>query len=221
MTLGRFRRDYDGEFVLTRTRLSNGQKFQDREWIANPIQNQHVSGRAAVIGSDLDRDRFDYARLQSHRGGLLGNKRLQTYSSGPTWQHMRLDFYVSHDKQHIQDLDAAGYQTHTVVYTSTRNCLNNPGKFYVVPFAPVLADTALSIYLACFDGHQNVFLLGYNNDSVSTNKDLVSNVLQVMQAYPTVTFFLVGTASNMPRDWRHLANVKCHTYPEFVSFCDI
>ena len=52
----RYRQDYDGEFVLLQTSIRNGVKEQRREWMINPIQNQHVSGRAAVIGSNLDRE---------------------------------------------------------------------------------------------------------------------------------------------------------------------
>ena len=51
----RYRSDYTGEFVVTRTRMANGRGQQSREWIPNSIDNQHISGRAAVIGSAVDR----------------------------------------------------------------------------------------------------------------------------------------------------------------------
>jgi hypothetical protein len=31
-----------------------------REWIPNPIENHHISGRAACIGSTTDIDAFDF-----------------------------------------------------------------------------------------------------------------------------------------------------------------
>ena len=75
----RFRVDYAGEFVITGSTWGSGKKTETREWIANPIENQHISGRAACIGSAFDQGTFDYTRLQRHRGGLLGSKKLQTY----------------------------------------------------------------------------------------------------------------------------------------------
>ena len=45
----RYRTEYDGEFVITVNTIKNGEKHQEREWIDNPIENQHISGRAAVL----------------------------------------------------------------------------------------------------------------------------------------------------------------------------
>ena len=72
----RYRTDYAGEFVILETKWSGGKKTETREWIANPIDNHHLSGRAACIGSGQDQKRFDYTRLQRHRGGLLGSKKI-------------------------------------------------------------------------------------------------------------------------------------------------
>ena len=54
----RYRKDYDGEFVILNTRVVNGEKIQDKEWIANPIENQHISSRAAIIGHGISRNVF-------------------------------------------------------------------------------------------------------------------------------------------------------------------
>jgi hypothetical protein len=72
MITARYRTDYDGEFIVTQSTWSGGKKRQKREWVANPIKNQHISGRAVCIASDHDLPNFDYTRLQRHRGGLLG-----------------------------------------------------------------------------------------------------------------------------------------------------
>ena len=71
-----YRRDYAGEFVILNSTWSGGRKQQEREWIANPIENHHISGRAACIGDPFDQSQFDYTRLQKHRGGLLGSKKI-------------------------------------------------------------------------------------------------------------------------------------------------
>ena len=84
----RYRTDYAGEFIVTNSRWANGHKEQTREWIPNPIDNQHISGRAACIGNTFEQGIFDYTRLQRHRGGLLGSKKLQTYGVGAVAQHL-------------------------------------------------------------------------------------------------------------------------------------
>ena len=54
MIAERYRTDYTGEFLITQATWSGGKKRQKREWVANPIENQHISGRAVCIGSDGD-----------------------------------------------------------------------------------------------------------------------------------------------------------------------
>ena len=128
----RYRTDYAGEFVILETKWSAGKKSEQREWIPNPIENHHLSGRAACIGSTLDLYRFDYTRLARHRGGLLGSKKLQTYGTGIVAQQMRLDFAVETDLTNINKLLETNYQTDNIVYTSPRYCAANPGKFYLI-----------------------------------------------------------------------------------------
>lgn len=217
----RYRQDYTGEFVILNTDIRRGIKQQRREWIDNPIINQHISDRAAVIGSAVDRDRFDYARLQRHRGGLQGKKRLQTYASSGIWQHLRLDFYVSTDRVDITRLHESEYKNRTTIYSNTRLCMMYPGSFYPVPYQPAINDIAAAVYLAAFDGHKEIFLLGYTNDTAGNTKNWKKDVADVIGTYSTHEFYLVGTESNMPDQFRQLPNVTCQDYRKFVTYCDI
>jgi len=217
----RYRRDYAGEFVITNTDIRRGIKQQQREWIANPIQNQHVSGRAAVIGSSVDQGMFDYTRLERHRGGLQGKKRLQTYASGDIWQHMRLDFYCTTDRVQASRLKAADYQVPSAVHSSARLCLIYPNQFYLIPFQPTINDIAAAIYLAAFDGHQEIYLLGYNKDTPGNTRRWQQDVLDVILAYRTHQFVIVGAASNVPDAWREAENTECWNYRKFISYCDV
>lgn len=218
----RFRRDYPGEFVILETRWHDGKKEQKREWIENPIDNQHISGRAAVIGSSVDRHHFDYERLQRHRGGLLSKKKLQTYAAGDIWHDMRADFVVETDRAKLPAIVESGYQTENIVYTTARNCIAFPGEFYLIPFNPRLDILALPIYLAAFDGHEEIFLLGYNQEIVSGLRNWISHVDSVFKAYPMVKFFLVGVnEQNQPGSWRSNRNVEFMDYRSWISYCDV
>jgi hypothetical protein len=216
-----YRCDYEGEFVITESKWAAGKKTQNREWVANPITNQHISGRAACIGSDIDKVAFDYTRLQRHRGGLLSSKKLQTYGAGARTSEMRLDFAVEINKTVLADILACSYSTDNIVYTTTRNCLVNPGEFYLIPYNTLMAIEALILWLAAFDGHKEIYMLGYTNTTVGTTSTWIPNVNAVIAAFPAVKFILIGEESNMPRDWRKNANVECMPYRSFVSHCDV
>ena len=220
----RFRADYPGEFVVVNSIWSGGKHTQQREWIANPIENQHISGRAACIGSRDSRSSslgFDYRILQRHRGGLLSSLKLQTYGTGLIAEDMRLDFAVEVDSAQLQPIIDSKYYEDNVVYTTARNCIQNPGDFYLIPQSPKLLMPALPVYLAAFDGHKEIFLLGYSTQMVFDNARWFDNVNEVFTAYAGVKFYLVGEPTIMPDTWLDCANVTTMTYREFISYCDV
>ena len=221
MIENRYRRDYSGEFVITQTRMVDGRSEQTREWIPNAIENYHISGRAAVIGSRLDHERFRHQRLERHRGGLLGKKRLQTYGTGDLWKDMTFDFFVTTDRGQAQAMADSGYDTRSTIYTNANICIENPGRFYLVPFIQPIDNLALATYLAAFDGHQEVFMLGYNTDTAGGTAAWISDVASVMAAYAATQFVLVGKESNMPDAWRQYRNVTVITHRKFITYCDI
>lgn len=221
MMHARYRADYPGEFIVLETRWSGGRKTQTREWVDNPIQNQHISHRAACIGTNIDQNTFDYRKLQNHRGGLLGSKKLQTYGTGSIALDMRLDFAVELDPEQIKTLIQNEKHNHGVVYADARSCINNPGLFYLIPHNPRLLTEVLPIYLAAFDGHREIFLLGYNIDSQIGNPLWAQQVANVFAAYNSTKFYVVGIKSNMPQSWFDLLNVESMSYLEFISYCDV
>jgi len=219
--LAKQRTDYDGEFILTKMTFRGGLKEQTREWVANPISNQHISGRAAVFGKDTDKTLFDYRILQNHMGGLLGSKRLQLYGTEDSWREMKLDFYVNTVRSEIEEIKTTDYWKDNVVYSTTGICLDYPGAFYTVPYYPTVDNHALATYLPAFDGHEEIFLFGYNNDSMLDSGNSETEVNQVFRTYTNVKFWLVGIKSNMPTSWRNNRNVAHMDYRDFISYCDV
>ena len=217
----KYRSDYVGEFVILETRWSGGKKQQTREWIANPIENRHISGRAACIGTTLDTHKFDFTLLQRHRGGLLGSKKLQTYGTGLIASQMRLDFAVETVPEKLQGMIENKYSEDNVVYTSARNCIQNPGNFYLIPYNPHLLDISTVVYLAAFDNHKEIFLLGYNRDVQVGKTDWHLQLHSVMQAYSATKFWFVGESTNMHESWFEFANAEPMTYRKFISYCDV
>ena len=216
----RYRADYPGEFVILESKWSGGKKTETREWIPNPIENQHISRRAACIGSRVDHYLFDYTRLSRHRGGLLSSKKLQTYGTGEIALEMRLDFTVETNQQRLQLLNDSEYHIDNIVYTTAKNCITYPGDFYLIPQRPQIEDSATAIYLAAFDGHAEIFLLGYHKETVAGRKNWINDLIDIFNAYP-VNFYLIGEPTIMPDPWLNCANVRTMTYLEWISYCDI
>jgi hypothetical protein len=217
----RYRSDYAGEFVILETRWTAGKKTETREWIANPIENHHLSGRAACIGSTLDQTHFDYTRLQRHRGGLLGSKKLQTYGTGDIAQQMRLDFAVETNVDNLTKILQTGYQTNNIVYTSPRYCIAHPGEFYLIPMRPRLVDLATVVYLAAFDGHKEIFMLGYTDETAGGHNEWMQQITNIFAAYAGTKFYLVGEPTRMPDTWVDCPNTQTMTYRDFIGYCDV
>ena len=224
MLQARYRKDYDGEFIIVKTEIKAGKKLQHREWVPNPIENHYLSPRAAVIGSGISAENFNIQLLEHHQGGLLGKLRLQTYGCEGNWQRMLFDFYVSVSAGDLDEIADSSYNSKTPVYTSTRNCLEFPGEFYLVPYNVSMAsDAALALYVAAFDGHSEVYCIGV--DATDNNNKVHNKTLQqinsVFAAYQSTDFYIINDSNHVPDLWLQNNNVKTMTYRKFISHCDV
>ena len=217
----RYRKDYIGEFVITSVNWIDGVKNESREWIPNVIQNTRISDRAVVIGSRMMQERFDHRRLVHHRGGLMGSKKLQTYGTSDIWTDMRLDFYLSTNEQHLLEIDKCKYYTTTVIMTSGTKCLTYPGKFFLVPYMPNMDDLVLAVYVAAFDNHKEIFLLGYNQQTPSGSASWIYDLDQIIKKYYDTQFYFVGSAASMADMWRTNPNAASIPLRQWISYCDI
>jgi hypothetical protein len=219
----RYRRDYDGEFVVLDTVFRGGKKIQRREYIANLIVNQHISNRAVIIGTGPSVRPAVVRLLAKHCGGLLGRKKLQTYAAEGVWQQMRLDFCVENDPSDLQRMIDSKYTEHTVVYTRAKNCLAMPGEFYIIPYGVRLNPTAQAVYLAAFDQHQEIFMVGLDGLTNTQAPDLqyISDLNQVFRAYAGTQFRLVTDGARPHDVWLQNHNVQEWDYKKFISYCDV
>lgn len=219
--IAKFRKDYDGEFVLTQVKISNNQTYQQREWIPNVISNTHVSPRAACVGGYDLLGRFDFRKLKGHKGGLLAKKALQTYGTGTLWRDMEFHFFVTSDTQQADIMVNSGYTPRNIVYTTSKICLDHPDHFYPVPHLPAMDQLALNVYLAAFDEHSEIFLINYNVETPGGTANWINDVNTIFRTYDMIKFVLVGVAAAMPTVWRNNPNVSVMDSREFVSYCDV
>jgi hypothetical protein len=221
MIQGRFRQDYAGEFVILETQWVGNKREEKREWIPNPIENQHISGRAACIGSAIDQQLFNFKVLQKHRGGLLSSKKLQTYGTTEIAKIMKLDFTVAQLEDDLTWLIESGYSTTNIVYSTPKKCIQHPGEFYLIPHNVKLCSEVILPYLAAFDGHKEVFLLGFHSDTPVQSLNWQQQLLSVFMAYPGIKFYVVGEKTMMPDIWLNRPNVTPFSVREFIGYCDV
>ena len=223
----RYRSDYEGEFVATNSRIVDGKKVQDREWIQNPIENQHISGRAVAIADGESRNHFDVRKIEGHRGGLLGKLRLQSYGTGRVCDEISCNFYITKDVEILQRLVDSKYVINTVVYSSAGKCLKFPGELFLLPYGMLLSDKALAVWLAAFDQHKEIFLLGYDFEN-GKNQSLANEITNIMETYKGTRFTRVSSQDNpskvrtdTPESWKWCRNFQEMTYNEWISYCDV
>ena len=225
MELNRYRKDYPGEFIVTSVQIVNRRRTYSKEFIENPIKNQHISGRSCILGSDSSLFDFPIKLLQGHRGGLLGAKGLQSYACDQVKDHMIPNFTYCNDKEMLQHMVDTKYTEQSVCYTRVRNVLAHPGEFYIVPYQISMLPEATLAWLASFDGHKEVFFLGL----ADSNPKVIHQVKTVMEAFPEVTYtrvFYNGFPNetkdhNCPESWKWCHNFKQMNKLEWISYCDI
>ena len=218
-----YREDYEGEFVVTGVTIKDGVKHQEREWVENPIQNVHDSNRATCIANGPSIENFPLYHLEAHHGGLLGSMAMQSYGVNDIYKHLNCDFLVSLDPALLEDIIEKQYDENNVVYSNTKNCLRYQGHFYLIPQNTRTSPHATAVWLACFDGHEEVFLFGYDQYDSDGNyyPKLIDSVYEVMNTYKTVKFYHVTSQGEMPEKWKYLLNLEPMTTREYISYCDI
>jgi hypothetical protein len=217
MVAEKYREDYDGEYVITNTTWANGEKIQDREWVPNTVTNNQISDRAIILYSTEIKQKYDPKKLPQHRGGLLGKKKLQVYAVDSAILDLPADFGVSSDRAVLEDIIHGNFNQRTICYTNTSNCIRYPGNFHLVPYSPGMSSQSLAVYLACFDGHKEVFIYNfsqYEDDSI------VKQMAQVFKTYRGTKFYIVDQINSIPSQW-NIVNVSLMSIRDWLYYCDV
>jgi len=222
MIPARYRSDYDGEFVITNTIFKDGKKEQEREWVDNPIQNNHMN-RATCLANGSSIEKFNIKSLEDHKGGLCGIISMQVYGVENIYKQLKCNFLVSLNQDTLDNIKDINYQENTIVYTSARLCIRNQGDFFLIPHGVRLTPHATAVWLACFDGHEEIFLFGYDEfDEVGGEiTGMVKSVNEVITAYPNVKFTHVVKNDESPDLWKYNLNFKTISVREYINYCDV
>lgn len=219
-----YRSSYAGESIVTELVLSDNDWNPLTEFVPNSVFNTHVTTQAIAIGNGPSREGFDLSHIARHRGGLLARDKLQSYGCNYLYQEFTPDFLVAVDAEKVKTIAESGYCEDHIVYTNAQYVLDYPGKFYLTPQNPAYDAGSIAAYLACFDGHQKVFLLGFDGYSdASEDVFWVKTLIAIMETYPTVDFVRVcPTAKSICSiDLQRQINFRQIGFRDFVVEADI
>jgi hypothetical protein len=86
---------------------------------------------------------------------------------------------------------------------------------------PLFCTTVLPVYLAAFDGHKEIFLVGYNKNTPPEVLKWEEQIARIIRAYPATIFTLIGREQNMFESWLDCVNTRIFDYRTFVTYCDV
>jgi hypothetical protein len=238
-----YRETYAGENVVTSLTLSDNNWDPVTEHVPNRIFNTHTTTQAVCIGNGESRASFNLDLIGKHRGGILAADKLQSYGCNALYRDFPPDFLVATGGM-VKEIAESGYCVSHIVYTNGQYIIEYPNSFYLIPQNPSFNAGTIAAYLACFDGHSKVFLLGYdfnhglepvnniykNSNGYAKGDELQDNtkfwtltLTQVIRTYPDVDFVRVVPTKTywMPDELQALPNLRQIDFREFVLEADI
>jgi len=207
-----YRSSYSGESIVTSLTLENNQWMPETEAVQNQITNTHTTGQAIAIGNGESRAGFDLKYIANHQGGVLAVDKLQSYGCNALYRDFTPDFLVATGTDIIAELANSTYVNDNIVYTNAQHIVEYPGKFYLTPQNPAFDAGAIAAYLACFDGHTKVFLLGYDSDH---DMGPVNNIYKDTAGYAPST-----QQQDNGKFWAKTLSMVINTYPD-VDFIKV
>lgn len=240
-----YRSTYPGENVVTSLSLNNAEWNPEVEFIPNSVFNTFTTTQAIAIGNGESRLNVPLHFIKNHRAGLGGANKLQSYACNAIYRDFAPDFLISIGKEITEEIAESGYTNTNIVYTNSQHLLEYPGKFYLIPQNIPYDSGAIAAYMACFDGHKKVFLLGYdgyetedahrvNNVYKNTPGYLASGGIQssafwrkslhtVMTTYSDVEFVKVMPTARWtcPAEFTGLLNFRQISIKDFVHEADV
>ncbi len=220
-----YRENYTGESVVSQLTMQGGEWNIQREWVPNAITNSFTTTQALVIGNGPSwqdpQSGFDLSHVARHKGGLFGTDRLQTYGTNGLFKKFSPDFLVVDDND-AKEVAQSGYTNDHIVYAHGTKILEFPGKFYLIPQDPSWNAGSVATYMACFDGHKKIFLMGF--DGAQGNDAFYEQTMaQLFKLYADVDFVRVCPTREfyMPESWKYQVNLRQITFRDFVLEADI
>jgi hypothetical protein len=240
-----YRKDYRGEDVITNRVYQNSKWNPTVEFVANGFSVDLNSTNAVVLGNGPTRLEFDCSRFLDYRippntwRSKENKVNFLTYGCNALFRDYRPDFLIATGDTLLTEVANSGYCDSRVVYANNSPLVNLPGKFHLIPQNPQFNSGAIAAYLAAFDGHKKVYMLGFDgNDTPGHNYNVyngttgyptenspitedywVLSLKQVMSAYNETEFVRVTPTASFrtPEAWKYCLNYRQIDFRQFAS----
>lgn len=231
--------EYEGEFIIHNTSIQNGKKVEDREWVPRTVLNDKHHSKAVIIGNGTSREKVDLHLLKNHISGIKGESNAQLYGCNAIYRDLNVDFLVTNNPPMVKEIAESDYPSKNIVYSSAKEVVRFPGKFHLIPQNITMDTGSLATYIACFDQHKKIYLLGFDGqraDSYNNNmyvgtenygdiddevKDTkwIRNMEKLFSAYTEVDFIWVhpNPEYNFPDQWKWHKNIRFITTKKFIG----
>ena len=238
-----YRSSYSGEQVISNMTYEGGTWVYEREEIQNAVFNNQISNKAIVIGNGISRADFNLRLISNHKGGLLAGGALQSYGCNALYRDFAPNFLVANGDGIVKEIANSGYTTDHIVYSNANALLDYPTKFYLIPQDPGWNAGSVATYLACFDGHKTIYLMGFDGvDQAEDGYNLYKNTNgydspssgysedywaksmdMVFELYSDVDFVRVMPTKQyyMPEEWKYVPNLRQIDFREFALEVDL
>jgi len=237
-----YRKDYTGEDIIVERKKEGTHWYETVETVPNAVTNNQISNRAVVVGNSPTRLEFNLQHLKKF-SGLLGADTLQTYGCNAVYRDFTPDFLVAHGNDIVKELAESEYIKDNIVYTNAIHLLEYPNKFYLIPYNPYADAGTTAAYIAAFDGHKKIYLLGFDEqDSENYNFNVyagtngydavdaeilsdtwVTNRIELFNLYDDVDFIWVTPRgrSTVPESHKYCLNFRQISHRDFVLETDL
>ena len=238
-----YRSSYTGEDIVVERSYTDGVWHDVTETVPNAVTNNQISNQAVVIGNGPGRLGINLAAIKNHRGGLLGARALQSYGCNALFRDFTPDFLVATGNDVVKEIANTGYTTDNIVYTDAVHALEYPGKFYLIPHNPYADAGTAAAYIAAFDGHKKVYLIGFDgNNTEGYNHNVYAGtpgyqpinstvdakkwdaaLASLFATYDDTEFIQVTEFGNdtIPASWLSCVNFRQISIREFVLEVDL
>jgi hypothetical protein len=233
-----YRSNYKGENVVVDRNYNEGVWHDITERVHNAVENNQISNRAVVLGNGPTRLAFDLQHLKNY-SGHLGADTVQTYGCNALYRDFTPDFLIASGHPNIvKELAESKYIEDNIVYTNAIHLLEYPGKFYLIPHDSYTNAGTAALYLAAFDGHKKIFMLGFDGQpdqgfnyniyagtngydtkhSLVLDDKWILDCKQVFDVYNDVEFIRVTqfNTEKIPELWKYATNFRQISHSEFV-----
>jgi hypothetical protein len=241
-----YRAAYTGENIVTDLTYVGKQWSASQEWIGNSVVNNQISNQACIIGNGISRKKFDINAVFNHFGGILGTLKLQTYGCNALYRDYTPDFLVVSGEINgiVKEVAESGYCNDHIVYASALQIQEYPGQFYLAPQDLGWNSGSLATYIAAFDGHTKIFMIGFDGqDTIGSNYNMYAGtpgyegadhahafsqffdvtMKDIYDTYSKVDFVRVMPSRNstIPESWKYCLNFRQIDFNDFILEADL